>query len=266
MAIYILPDQVIIERKFPDRQDITIIPVADVHLGAKECMEQEFFDFLKMVENTPNVYLVLAGDLINNATKSSVSNVFEDRYRPSEQKKMMAKLLEPVKDRILCAVPGNHEARSGKDADDCPLYDILCKLDIEDIYRENIAIVKIRMGDNQKSEGRRNPTYILAVTHGNGGGVYTGASLNRNERFGYVFDGVDALITGHTHKPVVSSPSKIKIDPRHNKISITPFKVITATSWLEYGGYAARKMLLPASHNLQTMTLFGKKKEIVITM
>ena len=261
----ILPDSILIEHRFPEKQDITIIPVADVHLGAKECMEKEFFDFLKMVEATPNVYLVLAGDLINNATRSSVSNVFEDRYRPSEQKKMMFKLLEPVKDRILCAVPGNHEARSGKDADDDPMYDIMCKMDIEDRYRENLAIVKVRMGDN-RVDGLRNPSYILAVVHGSGGGIYTGGAVNKNERFGYVFDGVDALITGHTHKPVVSAPSKIRVDARHNTVSITPFKVITATSWLDYGGYAARKMLLPASHSLQTMTLRGNKKEIIVTM
>lgn len=169
----ILPDNILIEHRFPENQDITIIPVADVHLGAKECMEQEFFDFLKMVESSPDIYLVLAGDLINNATRSSISNVFEDRYRPSEQKKMMAKLLEPVKDRILCAIPGNHEARSGKDADDDPMYDIMCKMDIEDRYRENLAIVKIRMGDN-RSHGEKNPTYVLAVCHGAGGGIYTG--------------------------------------------------------------------------------------------
>ena len=261
----ILPDNILIEHRFPENQDITIIPVADVHLGAKECMEQEFFDFLKMVESSPNIYLVLAGDLINNATRSSVSNVFEDRYRPSEQKKMMAKLLEPVKDRILCAIPGNHEARSGKDADDDPMYDIMCKMDIEDRYRENLAIVKIRMGDN-RSHGEKNPTYVLAVCHGAGGGIYTGGAVNKNERFGYVFDGIDALITGHTHKPVVSTPSKIRINPRNNTAYISPFKVITATSWLEYGGYAARKMLLPASHCLQTMTLRGTKKEIIVTM
>lgn len=223
-------------------------------------------DFLKMVESTPNVYLALAGDLINNATKSSVSNVFEDIYRPSEQKKMMAKLLEPVKDRILCAIPGNHEARSGKDADDDPMYDIMCKLDIEDRYRENIAIVKIRFGDNQKGSGRDNPTYIIAVVHGSGGGIYTGGAVNRNERFGYVFDGIDGLITGHTHKPVLSVPSKIHVNPRNNTVSLTPFRVITATSWLKYGGYSARKMLLPASHVLQTMTLSGNKKEILTTM
>lgn len=260
-----IPDFELIQHKFPGRPDITIVPLGDVHFGSQECMEDEFLDFLKMVKATPNVYLVLLGDLIDNATKTSIASTFQQRYRPADQKKIMATLLAPVADRVLCGVQGNHEARSMKDADDCPLYDIMCKLDIEDLYRENLGIVKIRMGDN-KSGGERNPTYILAVTHGAGGGALTGSAVNRNERFGYVFDGIDALITGHTHKPVVSSPSKIKIDPQNNVVSVVPFKVITATSWLGYGGYAAKKMLLPASHCLQTMTLRGKKKEIIVTM
>lgn len=228
-------------------------------------MEQEFLSFIDMVKNTPNVYLVLGGDLINNATKSSVSSCFEDRYRPSDQKKQMTKILEPVADRILCGVPGNHEARSGKDADDDPLYDIMCKLDIEDLYRENIAFVRIKMGDNQKGHGSGNPSYTLAVVHGSGGGIYTGGAVNKNERFAYVLDGVDALIVGHTHKPAVTAPAKISVNHK-GEISVSTMKVITATSWLQYGGYAARKMLLPAGHTLQTMTLRGKKKEIVVTM
>ena len=97
-------------------------------------MEQEFISFIKTVSETPNVYLVLAGDLINNATRSSVSNVFEDIYRPSDQKKMMAKILEPVKDRILCGVPGNHEARSGKDANDSRAVTIECASDLSEPY------------------------------------------------------------------------------------------------------------------------------------
>lgn len=260
-----LPDFEIITHKFPERNDITIIPIADVHLGSKECMEQEFISFVQTVAETPNTYLVLAGDLINNATRNSVSSIFDERYRQSEQKKMMAKILEPVRDRILCAVPGNHEGRSGKDADDCPMYDIMCKLDIEDRYRENIAFVKVQCG-NISGNGKMNPTYIIAVVHGAGGGIYTGGSVNRNERFGYVLDGVDCVISAHSHKPAVTSPAKIKVDPYNNKVSTVPFKVITATSWLEYGGYAAKKMLLPSSHSLQTLTLRGSRKEIIVTM
>ena len=254
-----------IQHQFPAREDITIIPIADVHHGAAEQMEEEWMDFLRWVERTPNVYLTLGGDMLNTALKTSVSNVYRERYMPSEAKRMMAKMLEPVRDRILCAVCGNHERRSIKEADDDPMYDIMCKIDREEVYRENIAFVKIQMGDPEK-DGRFNPTYMLVVTHGAGGGLLTGGAVNRGERFGYVIDGMDALIIGHTHKPFTTQPGKIKIDPFNNKVSVKPFKVISSTSWLNYGGYAAAGMLLPSTHCLHELTLRGKKKEIIVTM
>ena len=260
-----------IVHKIDTTEDITVIPLFDVHLGAREHMEGAFQDFLKMVANTPNTYLILGGDLINNATRSSVSNIFEETLRPSEQKKLMAQMLAPVKDRILCSVTGNHERRSGKDADDDPAYDIMCKLDIENLHRENIAFVKIQLGKKENDSGTRRPgtrrpSYVLVVTHGAGGGIYTGTAVLRSERFSYTIDGADALIVRHTHKPFTSQPGKIVIDPRNDRITVKPVKVISATSWMEFGGYAAQKMLLPSSHCLHTLTLRGSKKEITVTM
>lgn len=260
-----LRDFQMIIHKFPERPDLDIIPVSDVHLGAAEHLWQEWETFRKRVEANPNTYIVLGGDLINNATRSSVSNVFEETIRPRDQKRMMASMLEPIRDRILCAVTGNHERRSGKDADDDATYDILCKLDLEHLYRENMAFVKIQMG-TQEANGALNPTYMLVVTHGAGAGGLTGSAVNKGERFGYVLDGADALIVGHTHKPFVTQPSKIHIDKHNNLISLRPFKVVCATSWLDYGGYAAAKMLLPSGHAPQVMHLCGKRKEITVTM
>lgn len=260
-----MSDLDIIVRHFPENKDIKIYPISDVHLGAAEHLYAEWTAFCENILNDENAYVVLGGDLINNSTRNSVSNIFEETMRPREQKRRMAEMLEPIKDRILCAVSGNHERRSAKDADDDPTHDILCKLDLEEVYRENIAFVKLQFG---KIEGRGldNPTYILAVTHGAGGGVLTGSAVNRNERFGYVIDGLDCLIVGHTHKPFVTQPSKIKIDPHNNKVSLRPFKVVSSTSWLNWGGYAAQKMLSPTSFALQVLTLSGSKKEIKVTM
>ena len=114
--------------------------------------------------------------------------------------------------------------------------------------------------------GRKRPTYTLVVTHGSGGGIYTGTAVLRSERFGYAITGMDALIVGHTHRPFTTQPGQIVIDPRNNKVSVKPFKVISATSWMEWGGYAAQKMLLPTSHCLHTLTLRADKKEMVVTM
>lgn len=265
-----LPDFEMIQHQFLGGHDIQIIPLADVHLGSQECKEEELMAFLQKVAETPNVYLGLGGDLIDNGTKSSVTNVFRAKMFPSEQKKLMAKLLEPVRDRILYILPGNHELRSGKDADDDPAYDIAAKLDLEHLYRENICFVKVKTGREDYENGLRmngllRPTYIIVAVHGSGGGILTGGAVNRNERFGYAIDGMDLLVTHHTHKPWNTTPGKIVIDSRNNMVSIKPFDVVCATSWLQYGGYAARKQLLPAASCAQIITLCGSHKEIIYT-
>ena len=261
-----LPDFEIIQHQFYGGHDIRIIPLYDIHLGSQECMEQELIAFVNMVKETPNDYVILGGDLIDNGTKSSVTNPFAATMRPSVQKREMANILEPIRDRILCIIPGNHERRSGKDADDDPVYDIAVKLDIEHLYRENIAFLKIQMGQANAKDGKVRPTYSLVVTHGAGGGILTGGAVNRSERFGYVIDGMDALIVGHTHKPYTTQPGKIYFDAHNNRVSVKPFKVISATSWLSYGGYAAQKMLLPSSHCLTKLILCGKSKGMVVEM
>ena len=262
-----LSDFTMIQHKFEENNDIHIIPISDVHLGAAEHMTDKWEQFCQSILETPNTYITLGGDLINNATRNSVSNIFKETMFPSAQKRKMAEMLKPLarENRILCAVSGNHERRSQKDCDDEPMFDIMCKLDLEHLYRENMAFVKIQMGDVKKRRDV-NPTYSLVVTHGAGGGIATGGAVNRNERFGYVLDGVDCLIVGHTHKPFVTQPSKIFVDTHNNKISFKPFKVVSSTAWLDFGGYAAQKMLLPSSHAPQTITLCGNKKEIKVTM
>jgi predicted phosphodiesterase len=254
----------IIQHHFSNKKDITIIPISDVHLGAAEHMAKEWEEFCRNVQSLPNAYVILGGDLINNSTRSSIANVFEEIIRPRDQKRRMAEMLMPIRDRILCAVTGNHERRSGKDADDDPTYDIMCKLDLEHLYRENMAFLKLQFGAKDGS-GMTNPTYTFVVTHGAGGGS-TGGAVAKNERFGYVIDGMDCFVSGHTHKPFVTQPSKIKIDAHNNKVSIKPFKVVCATSWLNYGGYAAQKMLTPSSHAPQIITVCGNHKEIKVTM
>ncbi len=249
-------------------KDITIYPISDVHLGALEHNSEEWNSFIEKIKNEPNSYLILNGDLMNNATRSSVSNVFDDILRPREQKQRLIEYLTPIKDKILCAVSGNHERRSGKDADNDPMYDIMCKLDLEDCYRQNTAFLKIQLGTPKEIAGRQCKTYTLCVTHGTGGGIYTGASVNRNERFGYTIDNLDCLIVGHTHKGTISKPSKIVIDPRNNYVSFKDFTVVSTQSWLNYGGYAMQKMLLPSSNaksdNTQKIKLLKLRKTIEV--
>lgn len=256
----------LITHNFAD--EITIYPVADVHLGAVECAEAEWARFLSGVVKSPNTYLILAGDLLNNAVRSaSFANPFEEAHRPREAKRLMAEYLAPVKDRILCVVSGNHERRTLRDDDQDLTYDICTKLDIEHLYRENMAFMRIRIGKRQ-SEDKSNTTYTFAVTHGAGGGIYTGAAVNRNERFGNLIDGMDCLVAGHVHKGFITKPQKICIDAQNGAVVMKHYTVISCVSWLNYGGYAAQKMLLPAYvSDPQALRLSGSKykKQIITT-
>lgn len=230
-------------------------------------MEREWSQFCIDILEDPHAYVILGGDLVNNATKNSVSSIYEETMRPREQKKVMVEMLTPLRDRILCAVTGNHERRSMRDVDSDITYDIMTKLDLEHLYRTNVAFVKLQLGKNgHKTTSKYRPTYVLCVTHGAGNGMLTGGNVNRIERFGYVLDGIDILITGHTHKPWVTQPAKIVFDPHNNKVSTKPFKVVSASSWLNYGGYAAQKMLNPTAHDNQIILLSGREKEVKVVM
>lgn len=242
---------------------IKIYPVGDLHIGAAECLIEAWSKFKRQLLSEPDSYITIGGDMLNNGTRSSVSNIFDETMRPAEQKKWLSAQLMDIRDRILCIVSGNHEARSGKDADDQPLYDICCKLDIEDRYREDAAFLILRMGD-KNGNGALNPTYTACVTHSAGGGIYTGATVNRNERFGMMVDGLDILITHHAHKGAVTKPQKILFDARNKKVSLKDFCCVGSTSWVEYGGYALRKMLAPASNQIQTIVLYRDHKQVQV--
>lgn len=238
-----LNDFDMIVHRFDDAIDI--YPIADVHLGAMECAEREWASFIKKVK-AEHAYLILDGDLLNNGIRTcNFVNPFDEALRPREAKKRMTEYLEPVKDQILCVLSGNHERRTYKDDDQDLCYDICARLAIEDLYRENIAFMKIGMGS--RTNGNPRTTYSFVVTHGSGGGIYTGATVNRNERFGNIFENMDCLVVGHTHKGIVSKPQKIVINTDKENVKVTTYTQVSCVSWLNYGGYAAQKMLLPAA-------------------
>ena len=259
----------IIQYKFA--KDITIYPIADVHFGSIQHQQGAWERFLRKIENEPDSYIILNGDLINNNTRMSVGSPYEDSVRPREQKQMMIEYLLPLRDRILCITSGNHERRN-KDVDNDLTYDIACKLDLEDVYRENVCFLKIGVGETDKGKGRKDDprnTYTFAVTHGTGGGIYGGATLNRNERFGNSIEGLDCVIVGHTHRGQISRPSKMVFDKHNNHILFSEYLVVSCVSWLAYGGYAVQKMLPPSSANPtpQKLHLSGLRghKSITVT-
>lgn len=232
----------VITRRISTSKDINVLGVGDLHIGTIEANKKGWEYFVDLVLKDPLTYVIFVGDLMNNATKSSVSNVFEETMRPREQKMYLVEKLRPLAEaeKILAIEPGNHEQRSAKDADDDPLFDVAAKLDIEDVYRENLALVKLVVGTNKNANA-----YTILAAHGAGGGAQTGASVNRYERYASYWDGVDIFMFGHTHKPFITKPNKMVLDPLRGLVRQKRTVIMTVPSWLQYAGYPVRKLMTP---------------------
>lgn len=261
------PDNELIVHTIPEKE-VLVIMVADVHLGAIEHNATKWSQFVKWVQDNPNVYICLGGDLVNNSIRSSMANPFDETMRPAEQKRVMIDHLMPIKERILCAVSGNHEYRSTREADSDITYDIMAKMDIEELYRPNIAYIVLRLGSRTDDQKHARTSWNIVVTHGAGAGMLLGSGINRSDRFMGGIEGADVLLTGHTHKGSVVKTKRLVIDSRNTFIREREQIMVTTTSWMEYGGYAARKMLAPTTTGNPPMVKLGgdhtcKKMQVI---
>lgn len=237
----------------PEKQ-LTIIPLADAHYGSKEFNETRWTNTLKRIQDDPHCFCVLVGDLIDNGLKNSLTNVYDATASPLEQKEWLRNELKPLAPKILAAVGGNHERRTAREVDQDPLYDVMLHLGIEDKYRPNICFMQVRLVyDTAKAKNKQRCEWSFAITHGNGGGQYIGSSANKVQNFGMAIEGIDCLITGHTHKPLTFPAAKLVFG--HGAVLRRQFVVAVASSFLDYGGYPVQKLMTPTAQTTTEITM-----------
>lgn len=250
--IDILDDYILIKHTLSKELPyINIYPIGDLHLGSGNFCLESFNKWKKLVSEDPYSKIVIVGDMIDNGLKTSKTNSFEASMQPFQQKKWLEEEFRPFADKIIGVVQGNHEYRSSIVADFCPLYDVMAKLDLEDLYRPNMAFIKVNLGERNAD---RQCSYTIMLTHG--------ASKTKTNNFGYAVDGMDIMVTGHIHQPSNTFPAKIVIDSKNESVSLRSFTHVTVPSFQKLGGYALKGMFLPQSMKIPIIRLDGTKKEV----
>lgn len=61
---------------------VEIHTLADLHMGDKHCDYNEIHRQVKAIKDNPNAYCILNGDLMNNATKTSISDSYAENLTP----------------------------------------------------------------------------------------------------------------------------------------------------------------------------------------
>lgn len=258
----------LIVHKLPDFDYIEIYPIADFHDGDPKTDEAIFKNFVKYISAAENRYWLYAGDNLNNAIKSSVSNVYNEKRSPHEQKEHFIELVKPIADKCLCFIPGNHEVRSAKESDCQLVWDIACRLvgdeKAHELYRENEAFIKIQVGRcTDKTRKYGDPvTYVGWIHHGVGGGMYAGATVNKFQLRTMAIEGLDFAVQGHVHKGKIGHKFDVRsIDPRNNVVLQREILNVICCAWSDFGGYGARGMMLPGHKGPSCIVLNGRRKE-----
>lgn len=238
---------------------IEIHPMADLHIGDAYSDYKSITERIEYVKNTPNAYVILDGDLMDTAIANSVGDTYGARIQPMEQLKHCIKLFDPIKDKILAVLPGNHENRVYR-ADGIDTTAIMCsQLGLQERYSSTTALVFVRFGKD--SHYGRKMLYTLYVTHGAGGGRKEGGKVNRLADLSGIVD-ADIYIHAHTHLPLVFKESFYRVNSGASSVSMVDKLFVNTAASLDYGGYGDAAGFKPASKRSPVIYLNGHKRDM----
>ena len=248
-------------------QQVELHIFADEHYGDEHCDIKRLLQRIEYVRNTPTAYCILNGDIIDNATRTSIGDVYAQEFNPMEQLQRAVEIFEPIKDKILCVTHGNHENRTYK-KEGINLSALLAtQLGLADRYTPTSAVMFIRFGTETRGKKESNGSgnvrkicYTVYVLHGSGGGRKEGAKAIRLADLASIID-TDIYIHSHTHLPMTMKQAFHRIDPRNSSVSLVDKLFVNTAANLDYGGYGEAGAFKPSSKDTPTIYLCGTKKQ-----
>lgn len=254
-----------LNEKFPKLKNanhIEIIVISDLHIGDPLFNKKKFLEMRDYIKNTENAFCILNGDLINNATKNSVSDIYSETLTPMQQINILLEYLEPIKNKILVATTGNHELRTFKESGIDIMALVMRELGLADRYAEDCYYLFLYFGN--KSRGRIAPmVYTIYGKHGSGSGGTAGGKINKLVKMAETCF-ADLYVISHLHQPIATSLDFILPDYGNQCVIQKTMKFLMSNSCLDFGGYGERFNLRPASSNFTKAILNGKERNIKI--
>ena len=247
-----------------EHKEIKIEIFSDLHIGSKKCNYQEIMDRIERVKNEDNRYCIILGDIVNNSTKGSCGDVYEEELSPMSQVKKAVMMFEPIKNKIIGITSGNHERRSYKTEGIDLLYFFASELRLQHLYDYCACLLFIRFGKmscngSGGSHGGK-MCYTLYMTHGDGNGGRTiGGKMNGLQRRGQIVN-ADIVVTGHTHSPASFRDCFYKIDYQNSSVSQREQLFVNASATLNYEEYAELYGMRPSSIVSPVIVLDGRNK------
>lgn len=244
-----------------DLKQIEIHTFADEHIGDEHSDIARLKERIKYVAETPNAYCILNGDILDNASRSSIGDIETRELNIMAQIQCGVELFTPIKDKILCITNGNHENRAyRKEGIDISKL-VAMQLGIGDLYSPTSALLFLRFGKMSSHDSFRRVLYTIYCNHGSGGGRKEGAKAIRLADMSSIVD-ADIYIHSHTHLGMIMKQGFFRTDLTSSTVQNVTKLFVNTSSNLNYGGYGEAQEFKPNSKDTPVIYLNGCKKEM----
>jgi predicted phosphodiesterase len=233
---------------------------SDEHLGDPHCDVERLKERIEYVRSNPNAYCIMNGDIVDNATKTSIGDSYSQTLSPMDQIQKAIEIFSPIKDKVLAITQGNHENRTYR-KEGIDLSKIVAnQFGIPDRYSPTSALLFIRFGKPKKPHVKgRKTCYTIYALHGSGGGRKEGAKAIRLADMASICD-ADIYIHSHVHLPMIMKQAFYRVDCRNSTAAIVDKLFVNTAANLNYGGYGEAGEFKPNSKETPVIYLSGTKK------
>lgn len=216
-----------------NKDKLNIYPIVCWHVGAKQS-SRKFIDFvISKIKNDPLARWIYMGDAGECVTKTSKGNIYEQLSSPGDQLREAAELLEPIKEKGLFGIRGNHGNRIDKDAG----------VGWDELFCSRVGLPYLGVSA-LVSIGMKKRSLSLYVHHGSSGSITPGGKMQAGHKPEMLVD-ADIILTAHTHACGEAWPQhhRAYLDRHAGSVRWKSSKLfVCGSAYDSRSGYAEEKM------------------------
>jgi hypothetical protein len=226
-------------------------PITCWHIGARQSDIKFILAQIKEIHKDTAARWIYMGDGGECVTKLSKGHIFEQTLGLQAQQDMLADLLEPIKDKGLWGIRGNHGNRVDKETGLSFDKSLMCRVGVPYLGVSALGTIRINRSN-----------YSVYTHHGVDSGVSLQGKVNAAKKHYHIL--ADLRLTGHSHVAMDLPPEVYRYaDPRNCKIiKQLAHQCITGSAYdSTVEGYAEEKGYPPLLPQRITAILDGRINE-----
>ena len=211
-------------------KELRVYCLNDLHFGS-EAVDMELWDKIKkdIRKHYDHARILIAGDVIECATKISKGDIYKQLMSPEEQIEFVANELKEFADLIDAVVIGNHDVRLKDETSIDPMLYLCRLLGIEDKYMGYECVVGFSWNKC---------FYSVQMHHGSGGASTLGAIVNKMKKMRK--SNCDVMYIGHHHTEVAHPYIEYQIDPYNHKLQKRKRWLLCGNTITKFAEYAQK--------------------------